>query len=314
VRAANELQAPELRIGVNTGEVVAGEGETLVTGDAVNIAARLEQTAAAGEVLIGPETRRLVRDAVQVDPLPPLAVKGKALPVEAYRLTEAAGRSGCRTALRHDPRGPDARARAATPGPRHAVAERSCNLFTLLGAAGVGKTRLATEFLDGVDARVLQGHCLHYGEGITYFPLVEVLLQLGADPGSVIGSSTAETQLAFRKLLERKAGELPLVVVFEDIQWAEPTFLDLVEHVADLSRGAPIFLLCIARPELLESRPTWGRREAERHHDPAGAALGDRVRAADRGARRCQRGRAGTGRRGLPGEPAVRRGDAGDAP
>src|SRR5207249_9949537 len=102
------------------------------------------------------------------------------------------------------------------------------------------------------------GRCLHYGEGITYWPLVEVLFQLGAEPESIVGSSPAETQLAFRKLLEREAAERPLVVVFDDLQWAEPTFLDLIEHVADLSRGAPIFLLCIARPELLDVRSAWG--------------------------------------------------------
>jgi len=133
-------------------------------------------------------------------------------------------------------------------------------MFTLLGAAGVGKSRLVRAFLDTVGdrARVLRGRCLYYGEGITYWPVVEVLIQLGRDPDGVIGGSPAEAQLAFRRLLEDEAAKQPLVVYFDDLQWAEPTFLDLVEHIADWSRDAPIFLLCAARPDLLDLRPAWG--------------------------------------------------------
>ncbi|HEX9416909.1 MAG TPA: adenylate/guanylate cyclase domain-containing protein [Gaiellaceae bacterium] len=259
VRSADELRSPELRIGVNTGEVIAGEGETLVTGDAVNVAARLEQSAQPGEVRIGPETRKLVRDAVEVEQLAPLELKGKAAPVDAYRLL--AVRAGAEAIARHFEAPLVGRRRELDrlrQDFEHGKTERACHLFTLLGPAGVGKSRLVAEFLAGVDARVVRGRCLPYGEGITYFPVVEVLLQLGSEPDSLIASSPPETELAFRKLLEREAGERPLVVVFEDIQWAEPTFLDLVEHVADLSRGAPLFLLCVARPDLLELRPAWG--------------------------------------------------------
>jgi class 3 adenylate cyclase len=258
VRSAEELRSPELRIGVNTGEVVAGEGETMVTGDAVNVTARLEQAAAPGEVLIGSETRRLVRDAVETEPLDPLGVKGKAAPIEAYRLISV--REGAEAIARHLEAPLVGRKRELErlrQDFEHAVAEQSCHLFTLLGPAGVGKSRLAADFLAAADARVVRGRCLSYGEGITYFPVVEVLVQFGAEPDSTIASSPAETQLAFRKLLEREATDGPLIVVFEDIQWAEPTCLDLIEHISDLSRSAPIFLLCIARPELLELRPTW---------------------------------------------------------
>ena len=141
-----------------------------------------------------------------------------------------------------------------------AVADRTCRLFTLLGPAGIGKSRLVADFLErvGQDADVLRGRCLHYGEGITYWPLVEILIAIGVDPGVVLGTSAAETQLAFRRLLEERAAERPQIVLIDDLQWAEPTFLDLVEHVADLSRGAPIFLLCVARTELLDSRTDWG--------------------------------------------------------
>jgi class 3 adenylate cyclase/tetratricopeptide (TPR) repeat protein len=259
VRAAAELQRPELRIGVNTGEVVAGEGETIVTGDAVNVAARLEQAAGPGEVLIGMETFRLVRDAVGVEKVPPLDLKGKAEPVPAYRLLEIdttaegvarrldsplVGRQRERERLRADF--------------EHTVSERTCQLFTLLGPAGVGKSRLVLDFVESSDARAVRARCLPYGEGITYWPLVEVVLQLGADPDAILGSSPSETQLAFRRLLESAAAEQPLVVVLDDLQWAEETFLDLVEYVADWSRNGPIFLLCVARPELLDSRPMWG--------------------------------------------------------
>ena len=145
------------------------------------------------------------------------------------------------------------------------VSQRSSYLFTLLGPAGVGKSRLVEEFIrETADrARILRGHCLHYGEGITYWPLVEVLLQLGADAEAVLAlPSPNEAAVATRKLLETQASERPLVVVWDDIQWAEPTFLDLIEHIADWSRGAPIFVLCVARPELLQLRPAWGGGKA----------------------------------------------------
>ena len=268
VRAAAEMRAVvskhglEARIGVNTGEVVVGsEVESLVTGDAVNVAARLEQAAAPGEALIGARTLQLVRDAVRVDAGIPLALKGKSEPVEAFRLLEVlpdaeplarhpeaplVGRERERTRLRRDF--------------EDIVAERSCRLFTLLGPAGIGKSRLVADFLEhvGDSADVLRGRCVHYGEGITYWPLVEILVRLGIDPDVVIGSSPEETRLAFRKLLETRAGEQPQIVVLDDLQWAEPVFLDLVEHVADLSRDSPVLLLCIARTELLDLRPEWG--------------------------------------------------------
>ena len=267
VRASAEMQAAALllelgiRIGINTGEVVTGEGETLVTGDAVTVAARLEQAAAPGETLIGSETRGLVRDAVETEETEPLDLKGKAEPLQAHRV------------LAVDPDAPSVVRRLDRPMVgrarelerllgdfEHSVNDRACHMFTLLGAAGVGKSRLVRAFLEanGDRARVLRGRCLPYGEGITYWPVVEVLIQLGRDADSVIGASPVEAQLAFRKLLEDEAAKGPLVVYFDDLQWAEPTFLDLVEHIADWSRDAPIFLLCAARPDLLDLRPTWG--------------------------------------------------------
>jgi class 3 adenylate cyclase len=268
VRAAAEMRDAivahglEARIGVNTGEVVVGgESETLVTGDAVNVAARLEQAAASGEILIGAETRALVRDAVQVEAVEPLELKGKSQPVEAFRLVEVI--SDAAPLARHPETplvGRERERQRLWRDYEDAIADRTCRLFTLLGPAGIGKSRLVADFLErvGDSADILRGRCLSYGEGITYWPLVEMLIAIGVEPESIIGTSPAETQLAFRRLLETRSAERPQVVVIDDLQWAEPVFVDLVEHIADLSRDAPIFLLCIARTELLDARPEWG--------------------------------------------------------
>jgi class 3 adenylate cyclase/tetratricopeptide (TPR) repeat protein len=273
VRAAAELRDAveiDVRIGVNTGEVVTGGADTLATGDAVNVAARLEQAAAPGEVFLGASTYALVRDSVDAEPLPPLEAKGKAEPLTAYRLgeirEEAPRRDGTPMVGRADELEQLRRAY------ERAVRERGCHLFTVLGAAGVGKSRLVSELLATIEgARVLRGRCLSYGEGITYWPVVELLKQLG-DPGGdervrrpisiLLGeveapTTPAEAAWAVRKALEFAAAELPLVVVFDDIHWGEPSFLDLIEHIADLSRDAPILLLCMGRPELLDVRPGW---------------------------------------------------------
>jgi class 3 adenylate cyclase/tetratricopeptide (TPR) repeat protein len=272
-RAAVEMRdaLPELgirgRIGLNTGEVVTGTEERLATGDAVNVAARLEQAAEPGEVLIGMETVRLVRDAVELGAERRLELKGKSEPVPAYPLFAAAGELSRRFDV---PIVGRVRERRALDDAWERVrSERASHLFTILGAAGVGKSRLTAEFLGSVEgAAVARGRCLSYGEGITYWPVVEVVLQLGRRPSdpraaaaiaSLLGESeepaTAdEIAWAFRKLLEESA---PVVCVFDDLHWAEPTFLDLVDHVADWSRDAPILLVCIARPELLDRRQTW---------------------------------------------------------
>ncbi len=279
LRAAVEIRAalPELgiegRVGVATGEVVTGTEERLATGDVVNIAARLEQAARPGEILIGWESYRLARDAAEVEKLAPLELKGKARPVAAYRLLSVHGGEGFR---RHGLAPMVGRAREqrqlASVWER-TTSERACELFTILGAAGVGKSRLVAEFLDSLDdTLIVRGRCLPYGEGITYWPVAEVLGQLPeAEPEPVAAetirallgdkqlvTSSEEIAWAFRKHLEVVASDRPLVCVFDDLHWGEETFLDLVEHVADLSRGTPILLLCMARPDLLDRRTGWG--------------------------------------------------------
>ena len=283
VRAAVEMRdaLPELgvaaRIGVNTGEVVVGTAERLATGDAVNVAARLEQAAAAGEILLGPETAHLVRDAVETEPTEPLTLKGKSERLVARRLFALHDEAPAFARRLDAPLvGRERELRRLEEAFGQAVADRSCQLFTILGSAGVGKSRLAAELTGSLDGtHVVRGRCLPYGEGITYWPVVEVVKQLPSpselevDPAAVAAiegllgeeqavSSSEEIPWAFRKLLEAAAATSPVVVVFDDIHWAEPTFLDLVEHVADLSREAPLLLLCLARPELLDRRAGWG--------------------------------------------------------
>jgi class 3 adenylate cyclase/tetratricopeptide (TPR) repeat protein len=283
VRAAVEMRdaLPELgveaRIGLNTGEVVVGTGDRLATGDAVNVAARLEQAAASGEILLGAETAQLVRGAVETEPTEPLELKGKSESLVAQRLLRLHEEAPAFARHLDAPLvGRDRELRRLQEAFAQAVDDGSCHLFTILGVAGIGKSRLTAEFLGSLeDATVVRGRCLPYGEGITYWPVVEVLKQLpspaelGLEPSAVgaieqlLGgepavSRSAEIPWAVRKLLETAAQSSPVVAVFDDIHWAEPTFLDLLEHVADLSREAPLLLLCLARPELLERRPGWG--------------------------------------------------------
>jgi class 3 adenylate cyclase/DNA-binding SARP family transcriptional activator len=255
------------RIAVNTGLVLVGEGESLAIGDAVNVAARLEQAAAPGEILLGEETLRLVRDAVEVEPVEPLVLTGKLAPVRAFRLV---GIDPFAPGLVRDLDVPLvgrerelARLRA---GWDRTVEESGCHLFTLLGAAGVGKSRLVAELLASVGdaAIVLRGRCLHYGEGITFWPLVQALTTAGEPARQVLdrlrtgGAATPEELFwEVRRLIESLALERPVIVHIDDLQWAQPMLLDLLDHVVDLSRGAPILLLCTARPELFEDRPAW---------------------------------------------------------
>ena len=270
-RAAVEMRAafPELgvqgRIGVNTGEVVTGTEERLAAGDAVNVAARLQNAADPDEILIGEATLELVRGAVEIEPVELLQLKGKAEPVASHRLVsvhEAPERS-------HESRfvGRDRELGFIREAWQRAVTGQ-CELVTVVGDPGIGKSRLVAEALATLDVRVVRGRCLPYGEGITYWPVVEVIKQLDAAPsdplaagsiGSLLGeteqsTSAEEIGWAFRKLLEEQA---PLVVVFDDIQWGEQTFLDLVEGIALLSSGSPILVVCMARPELLTQRGDW---------------------------------------------------------
>ena len=286
-----------VRTGVNTGEVVANTDENatmnLATGDAVNVAARLEQNAPANEVLIGEVTYALVRDYVDVERLE-LTLKGKPEPVPAYRLLDV-----------HEATAPAVSDAAAPFFGREAemaslrgafadvVESRRSRLVTVIGDAGVGKTRLIGDFVRQVsaDAAVLRGRCLAYGDGITFWPLVEIVRAaariveedspeaarsriaalLPEDDrdrdaivdrvASAVGLSTAAHPVAelfwgIRKLLESQAADRPLVLVIDDIHSAETTFLELLDHVVE-SAPVPILILCSARPELADIHGEW---------------------------------------------------------
>jgi class 3 adenylate cyclase/tetratricopeptide (TPR) repeat protein len=316
VRAAVELRAAlaelnkelerdwgvtlQLRTGVNTGEVVSGSAaadSALVLGDAVNVAARLEQAAAPAEVLIGQTTWQLVRDAVTAEPVAPLALKGKAAQVAAWRLLGVTPDIPGHARRRDVPLvGREPQRRLLLDAFDRVVAERACRLVTVLGAAGVGKSRLVDEALASIGERatILSGRCLSYGEGITYWPVAEVIRQaagiarddsLPAAQGKLAallagreqaeriasriaglvgfteaaGGGSQETFWAVRKLFEHLASRRPLVVALDDLHWAEPTLLDLVEYVGNFARNAPMLLVGLARTEFLESRLDWGR-------------------------------------------------------
>ena len=271
-RAAVEMREalPELglegRIGVNTGEVLVGTEERLATGDAVNVAARLEQAANPGEVLVGVATFALVGGAVDVGEERMLELKGKSELVAVRPLLEvfeAAERSHVSRFV-----GRERELRQLTDAWERALGGQHCELVAVVGDPGVGKSRLVAEALSQINARAVRGRCLPYGKGITYWPVIEVVKQIGALPSdpavaaavrSLLGESDEgmnadQIAWAFRKLLEEQA---PLVVVFDDIQWGEETFLDLVEAAALLTSGAALLLLCMARPELLDRRPAW---------------------------------------------------------
>jgi class 3 adenylate cyclase/tetratricopeptide (TPR) repeat protein len=276
-----------IRVGVNTGEVVAGDGtggQMLVTGDPVNVAKRLEEAARTGEILLGDGTRRLVENAALLEPRDELTVKGKAGPVVAWNvLGVIEGAPAYARRLDAPLVGRTDELRRLHEAFAGVVADHACRLVTVVGPAGIGKSRLAVELFHKVrdEARTVSGRCLPYGDGITFWPLVQLVRALGGADGirgllagaedgelvaervlSAVGPThsaapSGELFWAVRRLLEEAARERPLIVMVEDIHWAAPTLLDLLEYLAGWTHDAPVLLLCLSRPDLLEERQGW---------------------------------------------------------
>ncbi len=288
LRSAHELvsrvgELPSRELGalfacafVDTGEVVA-EAPSDLSGEPVNNAIALVHAVAESEVLVSDSTRHVVADAVRVEP----ALEGR-----AWRLLGLVGDApmvGQPEKPMVDRRGEMSSARVTF---QRIVHRRQAHLLTVLGEAGIGKSRLAQELADelGVEATILTGRCLSYGDGIAFWPLREALTQAaggesrevirglldGADDADVVADIVAATlglgltesaqeqvPWAFRRLLEVLASERPVVLVLEDVHWGESPLLDLVDYLVDWL-NVPALVLCLARPELLEVRPGWG--------------------------------------------------------
>ncbi len=274
--------------GIATGEVVVapGEhGEAVVYGDPVNVARRLQESAARGDILVGAVTARLLRGA-RLAPVTPMRLKGKGMPVEAWRLEglaeDAIGAAAPARAL-VGRRAELAALRAAFEGVLGAARPAA---VTVTGPAGIGKSRLVRALLDEVGDRatVVASRCLPYGEGITYWPLAEIVRRLAGRPETAAiaaaagGGSEARTiahrvarvvgvapgtvavdeaRWAVRRLFEIHAARRPLVVVMDDVHWAEPTLIDLLEHVAAVARGVPLLLISLARTEPAAGSAPW---------------------------------------------------------
>jgi hypothetical protein len=262
----------------------------------VNVAARLERAAAPGDVLIGVPTYQLVRDAVIAEAIDPLTLKGKSSALAAYRLVEVRpGAAGHSRRLDSPIVGRVSELTVLLGELDRARTDGRCRLVTALGQAGIGKSRLLTEFESRVvekkQARFVWGRCLSYGEGITYWPVRQVVYEMAGitDPTpsdearrkSSVSRAKGLTPLRSPTVWPPSSGlvkdtfhngrgsgpsgdswrrwqsDTPLVVAIEDIHWAEPTFLDLIEYVAGAASGS-LLLVCSARPELLQLRSEWG--------------------------------------------------------
>jgi class 3 adenylate cyclase len=285
IRAAREVQdalrslSIKARIGVSTGEVhvLSASGEDLhVSGAAASVASQLEERAPAGGILLSEETYRLVRDAVRAEPVE-----------DAWKLDEVLADAPAYARRLDTPLvGREEELQRLLTAYRNAREDRHCRVVTVVGEAGIGKTRLGREFVASIpaEAQVLVGRCVSYGEGATYLPIAEIVRQAATEPSldgiralvegqddadsvaqhiaELVGlaespAAPGEAFWAVRRLLESIARNGPVVVALDDIHWAEPTLLDLIEYLGEWAEG-PILVVCLARGDLLDARPGWG--------------------------------------------------------
>jgi class 3 adenylate cyclase len=290
----DEVEKLELaaRVGVESGEVVADDSDsTFATGEAVTLAARLEQSAEPGQLLIGPAAHRLTLGRVEVEDMGPVDLKGLDRQIWTWRVVGVGGES-LPQAQQAPLVGRDHELELLQNTYDRALRDRRAHLFTIYGDPGVGKSRLSQEFSDSLEsATVLSGRSLPYGEGVTYWPLAEMvkcaagiedddpldvaveklrsfcedevvadLLGLASGVLEAVQAERSQQEIAWaaREWAQRMAQEQPLVLIFEDIHWAEEPLLELIEHLVTWVREAPLLVITLARPELLDIRPAWG--------------------------------------------------------
>jgi len=304
-----EVGEPDLRAraGVLTGEAavnLAADGEGMVAGDLVNTASRIQAGAPPGQVFVGEATRRSTEAAIVYEDAGARELKGKAEPVQLHRAVRVvAGVRGALKSVGLEPPfvGRDRELRLVKELFHASAEERKAHLLSVVGIAGIGKSRLSWEFykyVDGLSDTMFwhRGRCLAYGEGVTYWALAEMVrmrarILEGEGPASAAEKLRAcveesisdpeerrwvEPRLAgllgleeraahdredlfgaWRLFFERLAEQLPVIMVFEDMQWADTSLLDFIEHLLDWSRSHPLFVVTLARPELAERHPHW---------------------------------------------------------
>jgi class 3 adenylate cyclase/ATP/maltotriose-dependent transcriptional regulator MalT len=282
----------EARIGLESGEVVVDEADsTFATGEAVNVAARLQQAARPGEILMGAAARRLTDGVIESEPAGPLELRGFRQPIEAYRpiCVEEGRRVGSLSAPFV---GREAELDLLQNTLERTIRDHRPHVFTIYGEPGVGKSRLVREFLAGAEGvTILSGRALPYGEGVTYWPLAEMvksaagitdddplevareklieccgdeaiaeLLGLASGVLEAVEGERGQPEIAWaaREFVDELADVQPLILVFEDIHWAEEPLLELIDHLAQWVRERALLVICLARPELLDVRPGWG--------------------------------------------------------
>jgi class 3 adenylate cyclase/tetratricopeptide (TPR) repeat protein len=283
----------EARIGIEAGEVVVDETDsTFATGEAVNVAARLQQAAAPGQILIGESAHRLTDGRVKTEQVGPLELRGFRRPIGAYSALAALDGQPQRAPISAPFVGREAELDLLENTLSRTVRDKRPHVFTIYGEPGVGKSRLLREFVAGVEGvTILSGRALPYGEGVTYWPLAEMiksaagitdddpmetareklveccgdeaiaeLLGLASGVMDAVEGERGQPEIAWaaREFVDELADVQPLILVFEDIHWAEEPLLELIDHLAQWVRERPLLIVCLARPELLDVRPSWG--------------------------------------------------------